>query len=185
MFEHVLYSGIVREQHRPGSGAGQTPVLNLKNRFMRIETAIKQQSFRNENHRAVVNLLYTFNTVSNAIQHILNQEGLTMQQFNVLRILRGRHPEPATNTLIRDRMLDKNSDVTRIIDRLVKTGLVERTLCRGDRRRVDIVITGKGLEALKRIDKRNDEMDAIVGNLSEKEVGQLNSLLDKLRDGLE
>jgi DNA-binding MarR family transcriptional regulator len=148
---------------------------------MRIEAAIKQQKFRNEHHRAAVNLLYTYNVVSSAIQKILSEEGLTMQQFNVLRILRGQHPDPATNSLVRDRMIDKNSDVTRIIDRLVKTGLVERSLCSEDRRRVDIVITGKGLGILAKIDKRNSDMDAIMSGLTEREVEMLNELLDKVR----
>ena len=149
---------------------------------MRIEEAIRQSSFRNEHHKAAVNLLYTYNMVSGAIQKILNKEGLTMQQFNVLRILRGQHPDPATNSLIRERMIDKNSDVTRIIDRLLKTGHVERSLSRSDRRRVDIVITEKGMDALARIDKRNDELDSIMAALSEQEVGLLNDLLDKLRE---
>jgi DNA-binding MarR family transcriptional regulator len=150
---------------------------------MRIEEAIKQASFRNEHHKAAVNLLYTYNMVSGAIQKILNKEGLTMQQFNVLRILRGQHPGPATNSLVRERMIDKNSDVTRIIDRLLKSGHVKRSLCRTDRRRVDIVITEKGMDALARIDTRNDELDAIMAALSEEEVGLLNGLLDKLRNG--
>jgi DNA-binding MarR family transcriptional regulator len=148
---------------------------------MRIEEAIRQTSFRNEYHRAAVNLLYTYNMVSGSIQKILSEEGITMQQFNVLRILRGQYPGPATNSLIRERMIDKNSDVTRIIDRLLKTGHVKRNLCKSDRRRVDIVITEKGLETLSRIDRRNDELDSIMGNLSEDEVRQLNELLDKLR----
>jgi DNA-binding MarR family transcriptional regulator len=150
---------------------------------MRIEEAIRQSSFRNEHHKAAVNLLYTYNMVSGSIQKILNEEGLTMQQFNVLRILRGQHPGPATNSLIRERMIDKNSDVTRIIDRLLKSGHVKRTLSRTDRRRVDIVITEKGMEALARIDKRNDELDSIMAALNEEEVRLLNGLLDKLRDG--
>ena len=149
---------------------------------MRIEEAIRQSSFRNEHHKAAVNLLYTYNMVSGAIQKILNKEGLTMQQFNVLRILRGQHPGPATNSLIRERMIDKNSDVTRIIDRLLKSGHVERSLSRTDRRRVDIVITEKGMDALARIDTRNDELDSTMAALSEQEVGLLNGLLDKLRD---
>ena len=150
---------------------------------MRIEEAIRQSSFRNEHHKAAVNLLYTYNMVSGAIQKILNKEGLTMQQFNVLRILRGQHPGPATNSLIRERMIDKNSDVTRIIDRLLKSGHVERSLSRTDRRRVDIVITEKGMDALARIDTRNDELDAIMAALSVEEVGLLNNLLDKVRNG--
>jgi DNA-binding MarR family transcriptional regulator len=148
---------------------------------MKIEAAIKQQAFRNEYHRATVNLIYTCSTLSSEIQKILGTEGLTMQQFNVLRILRGQHPEPATNSLVRDRMIDKNSDVTRIVDRLRKTGHVKRTLCRDDRRRVDIIITEKGLHVLEKMDERNDEMDAMMKKLSKQEISQLNTLLDKIR----
>lgn len=115
------------------------------------------------------------------MQEFLRDSELTMQQFNILRILRGQHPNPATNGMVKERMLDKNSDVTRIIDRMVKNGLVQRVNCESDRRRVDITITPKGLEILVKLDKRAPEMDLIAEGVNDDEATQLNVLLDKLR----
>lgn len=106
-----------------------------------------------------------------------------MQQFNILRILRGQHPNPITNTMVKERMLDKNSDVTRIIDRLIRDGLVSRVNCEADRRRVDITITQKGLDVLGRLDAKSDEMDKIGQGLNEDESTIMNDMLDKLRSG--
>ncbi len=140
-----------------------------------------QSKFRNEHHKVLVNLIYTYNYISGCLQKILHDKNVTMQQFNILRILRGAHPEPVSNGMIRERMLDKNSDVTRIIDRLIKDGYVIRNACKEDRRRVNISITEKGLEQLTEIDKVSCEMDKITNSLSEDEANQLNILLDKIR----
>lgn len=104
-----------------------------------------------------------------------------MQQYNILRILRGQHPNPATNSLVKDRMLDKNSDVTRIIDRMIRDGLVLRVNCESDRRRVDITITDAGLDKLQRLDRISGQMDQIAAGLTEDEAVNLNEMLDKLR----
>ncbi len=146
-----------------------------------IESEISQSSFRNERHKAVVNLIYTYGFVSGRLQEIIGAEGLTMQQFNILRILRGRHPEPCTNSHIKSRMLDKNSDVTRIVDRLIRNEMAERCSSKEDRRKVEITITDKGLSALSRLDDQNRIMDDIVSGLSNDEVEMLNALLDKIR----
>lgn len=148
---------------------------------MSLEQEI-QSTFRNEHHKALVNLIYTYNYISGCLQRILHEKNVTMQQFNILRILRGAHPEPITNGTIRDRMLDKNSDVTRIIDRLIKDGYVTRKPCREDRRRVNISITQKGLDQLAEIDQVSCEMDKITNALSEQEAFELNALLDKIRN---
>ncbi|HRO71451.1 MAG TPA: MarR family transcriptional regulator, partial [Chitinophagaceae bacterium] len=103
------------------------------------------------------------------------------QQFNILRILRGSHPQPLSTLQIRERMLDKMSDTSRIVDRLITKGLVKKAICKTDRRLVDVLITEKGRKMLERLDLRPDEMDNIVGNLSEKEATTLSELLDKLR----
>lgn len=129
----------------------------------------------------MINLFYTYNVLSGKMQEFLRDSELTMQQFNILRILRGQHPNPATNGMVKERMLDKNSDVTRIIDRMVKNGLVQRVNCESDRRRVDITITPKGLEILAKLDKRAPEMDLIAEGVNDDEATQLNVLLDKLR----
>ncbi|MEX0778639.1 MAG: MarR family transcriptional regulator [Balneolales bacterium] len=148
---------------------------------MRLEDEIKQTSFKSEHARAMVNLIYTYNHVSTTLQKFLHSHNLTMQQFNILKILRGQHPDKATNGMIRERMLDKNSDVTRILDRLIKEGLVLRENCSNDRRCVNIYITPKGLALLDNLDGYSDQMDSVLDKLSEKEAAQLNFLLDKIR----
>src|SRR5690606_27055746 len=147
----------------------------------RLEDEIKQYRFRSEEQRALINLVYTYNQVNNRLSALLSEFGLTPQQFNILRILRGQHPEPCTNNLIKDRMLDKNSDVTRIIDRMIKAGLVTRTSCSKNRRRVDIVITEKGLSQLSAIDERDQVADALFAHMTNEELNTLNGLLDKVR----
>ncbi len=148
----------------------------------RIEDEIKQYRFRSEEQRAMINLVYTYNHVNNRLTGLLAEFGLTPQQFNILRILRGQHPNPCTNNLIKDRMLDKNSDVTRIIDRMIKTGLVTRTSCSKDRRRVDITITDKGMAQLAVIDQKDQVADSVFSHLTQDELTHLNALLDKVRD---
>ncbi|MEO0897635.1 MAG: MarR family transcriptional regulator [Bacteroidota bacterium] len=107
--------------------------------------------------------------------------GVTSQQFNVLRILRGSYPEPISTSDIRERMLDKMSDVSRIVDRLVKKNLVSRRTCKSDKRLVDVLITEKGLELLKDMDNVQIMGDQAMSNLSTEEAETLNELLDKLR----
>jgi DNA-binding MarR family transcriptional regulator len=150
---------------------------------MRLEEEIQQFKFRNQRQKVMINLFYTYNVLSSRVQDFLKSEQLTMQQFNILRILRGQHPNPITNTMVKERMLDKNSDVTRIIDRLIREGLVSRVNCESDRRRVDITITQKGLDILSRLDAKSDEMDKIGHGLSEEESTIMNDMLDKLRSG--
>ncbi len=105
-----------------------------------------------------------------------------MQQYNILRILRGQHPKAATINLLKERMLDKMSDVSRLVERLRKADLVERKNCELDRRAVDVKITPKGLQLLKTIDEEIVELDSCMKSLSEKEIIQLNKLLDKMLD---
>jgi len=148
---------------------------------MGIEKDIQQQKFRNEYQKAVVNLIYTSNWMRERTSGIIEAEGITPQQFNILRILRGSHPMPLSTLQIRERMLDKMSDTSRIVDRLIAKGLVKKYICKKDRRLVDVIIAEKGMKMLERLDKRQDEMDAILGNLTEKEASSLSKLLDKIR----
>jgi DNA-binding MarR family transcriptional regulator len=148
---------------------------------MGIEKDIQQQKFRNEYQKAVVNLIYTSNWMRERTSGIIEAEGITPQQFNILRILRGSHPKPLSTLQIRERMLDKMSDTSRIVDRLIAKGLVKKYICKKDRRLVDVIIAEKGLKMLERLDKRQDDMDAILGNLTEKEASSLSKLLDKIR----
>lgn len=148
---------------------------------MRLEDEIQQFKFRNQRQKMLINLIYTYNAISSKMQEFLKSESLTMQQYNILRILRGQHPNPSTNSLVKERMLDRNSDVTRIIDRMIRDGLVSRVNCESDRRRVDITITDLGLEKLKRLDTMSTQMDTIATGLSEEESTIMNDMLDKLR----
>lgn len=147
---------------------------------MSIENDIQQAKFRNEHHKASVNLIYTSNWLMEKHKHLFDNEDITPQQFNILRILRGAGV-PLSTLQIRQRMLDKMSDTSRIVDRLVKKELVQKVVCKTDRRLVDVTISEKGLSLLEKMDGCNDEMDASVGNLTEEEANTLNQLLDKMR----
>jgi MarR family transcriptional regulator, 2-MHQ and catechol-resistance regulon repressor len=148
---------------------------------MGIDQDILQSKFRNEHQKAIVNLLYTYNWVTEKSKELFASEDITPQQFNILRILRGSHPTPLSTLQIRERMLDKMSDTSRIVDRLIAKGLVKKGICKDDRRLVDVMITEKGKKLLERLDARQDEIDNIIGNLSKKEASSLSELLDKIR----
>ena len=148
---------------------------------MGIDQDILQSKFRNEHQKAGVNLLYTYGWVMERTKELFASEDITPQQFNILRILRGSFPQPLSTLQIRERMLDKMSDTSRIVDRLITKGLVKKGTCKTDRRLVDVIITDKGKKMLERLDKRQDELDNIIGNLSEKEAAVLSELLDKIR----
>lgn len=149
---------------------------------MRLEQEIQQRVFENPYHRAVVNIVFTNNWLMERQLEIVKPFGITMQQFNLLRILRGQYPEPATIKLIKERMLDKMSDASRIVEKLRIKDLVKREVCPDDRRNVDVCITDKGLNLLSKIDKHMPEIYNIMGNLNKNEITALNELLDKLRD---
>lgn len=150
---------------------------------MKLEDAIQQRKpFPNPRQRMVVNLLYTSNWLISRQKEFFKRFDITVQQFNVLRILRGRHPEPISTSDIRGRMLDRMSDVSRIVDRLVKKDMVIRTTCKQDKRLVDVVITDKGLSLLSSIDAQWEELDSLTSTLSLEEVQIMNDLLDKFRE---
>lgn len=128
-----------------------------------------------------MNLLFTYGWALEKIKEFLSQEDITHQQFNILRILRGTYPKPLSTLQIRERMLDKGSDTSRIVDRLLLKGLVEKHTCPQDKRLVDVTIADKGNALLQRLDDAREKMDAVTGNLSEEEAEQLSSLLDKMR----
>ncbi len=148
---------------------------------MRIEDEIKQKKFRSENQKLIVNLLLTGSWISFKSYEMLKPFQLTTQQYNVLRILRGQYPEPATINLLIDRMMDKMSNASRIVDRLETKKLVERKLKAEDRRCVDVMITEKGIKLLEKIGEREKEYENNLFNLTAKEAKLLNGLLDKLR----
>jgi len=148
---------------------------------MKLEEEIKQSKFRNEYHKLAVNIFFTYSWLLNLQTQLFKKFKITSNQYNILRILRGQYPNPATINLLKDRMIDKMSDASRLVERLRKKGLVKRELCENDRRRVDVIITDKGLKLLSDIDKLNDEYDSFFKNLSVTESKTLNDLLDKLR----
>jgi len=149
---------------------------------MTLEKDINQHKFRNEHQKSALNLIYTFNWINEKLDKIFEQYDITQQQFNILRILRGAGGGPLSTLQIRQRMLDKMSDTSRIVDRLIKKGLVKKNICKSDRRLVDVIITEKGKKLLEKIDNTNEEMDGIFKNLSQADAKNLNQLLDKLRN---
>jgi DNA-binding MarR family transcriptional regulator len=148
---------------------------------MGIEEDIKSTNFEDNYHKAVINLSYTYGWITNLSRPKFEQYNLTQQQFNILRILRGQYPKPATVNLLKERMIDKMSDASRIVDRLVQKGLVSRCTNNKDRRAVDIRISDEGLEILSKMDKEFKTSDMLKDNLTEEEAGQLSELLDKMR----
>lgn len=148
---------------------------------MSLEQDIKQAKFRNEHHKASINIIYTYNWVMERQKALFDAENITPQQFNILRILRGSAPRPISTLQIRERMLDRMSDTSRIVDRLVLKGLASKKPCASDKRLVDIAITDAGMKLLQRLDAKNDELDAILGALTPGEISTLNILLDKIR----
>lgn len=150
---------------------------------MSIETDIKQATpFKTPYHRVMVNLIYTSNWVADSQMRLLKPFGLTIQQYNVLRILRGQHPNPVKVSDITERMLDKMSNASRLVDKLVTKQLVLRTECPSDRRAVDVVITDKGMDLLKRLDVHQADWDKEqYCKLTEDEAVHLSQLLDRLR----
>jgi MarR family 2-MHQ and catechol resistance regulon transcriptional repressor len=151
--------------------------------IMGIENDIQQSRFRNAHQKAAINLIYTLGWMRDRTKCIFEAEDITSQQFNILRILRGSFPQPLSTLQIRERMLEKMSDTSRIVDRLIAKGLVKKVICKSDRRLVDVIITDKGKKLLERLDAKQDEIDAVLSNLSEKDANILSDLLDKIREG--
>jgi DNA-binding MarR family transcriptional regulator len=148
---------------------------------VKLEEEIKQKKFKNEYHKLAINLAYTYNLLNYQNHLKFKDKDITPQQYNVLRILRGQHPNPCNLKLVKERMLDRMSDASRIIDKLKSKGLVERRECPDDRRNVDLLITEKGLSLLKSLDFIDDEFKSIFKNLSVQDAKTLNELLDKAR----
>ena len=148
---------------------------------MSLEKEKKKKTFRNEYQKGVINLIYTYNWLNEKMKSFFEKEDITSQQFNILRILRGAGV-PISTLQIRERMLDKMSDTSRIVDRLVLKGLAKKNICKNDKRLVDVSISTKGQKLLEKIDAYESKMDAIIGNLSQAEAKTLNNLLDKIRN---
>jgi DNA-binding MarR family transcriptional regulator len=146
-----------------------------------LEDEIQQRVFKSVQQKLAINLIYTSNWLNSCYNELFKNTDLTPQQYNVLRILRGQHPNTCNLKLIKERMLDRMSDASRIVDKLVNKKLVVRTQCPSDRRSVNILISDKGLALLKELDVMEESNKQLFSNLSEKEIAKLNDLLDRLR----
>ena len=148
---------------------------------MEIDKEIQTTKFEDSYHKLTINITYTYGWLTNLTREKFEKHNLTSQQFNILRILRGQYPKPATVNLLKERMLDKMSDASRIVDRLIQKGMVSRCTNTKDRRAVDIRISELGLETLSIMDTEFKAKDILQNNLTEAEANQLSDLLDKMR----
>lgn len=148
---------------------------------MRLSDEIRQEKFNSEYHKLSINLYYTSSWLHAKQIKFFKKHGISPQQYNVLRILRGQFPNPATVNLLIERMLDKMSNASRLVDKLCEKNYVRRTVSIQDKRKADVVITNEGLEYLKMMDKEILKFESSLEALTEKEAMQLNTLLDKLR----
>lgn len=149
-----------------------------------LEKLITQAKFKDEKQKALVGLLYVSNVITGYHEELFKKYGITCQQYNALRIMRAQLPKPCTVNLVRDRMIDKMSDTSRIVERLRKAGFVERIQSEKDRRAVDIIITPSGLRLLKRLDKEEKKMHKPTELISAKEARALNATIEKILDAL-
>lgn len=149
---------------------------------MSLEKDIQQTNFKSPYSKAIINIIYTNNWLQSLQVEIFKPFDLTLQQYNVLRILRGQYPNPITVIAIIERMLDKMSNASRLVDKLIVKELVIRKSCPHDRRAVDVVITEKGLNLLDEIDVIQHKWEEKFHGLDEKEVLLLSELLDKMRN---
>lgn len=148
---------------------------------MEIGKEIKQAKFQSEYQKMLINIWFTSSWLQSIHASNLKPYGISTQQYNILRILRGQYPTPVTVNLLIDRMLDKNSNASRLVEKLRMKKLVERAVCKEDRRAVNVIITQRGLDLLTELDKIDDSFFKQLKNLSKEEAEKLNTLLDKLR----
>jgi len=148
---------------------------------MALEQDIKQSKFRDDHEKAAINVLYTASWLSNKNALRLRPHGITSEQFNVLRILRGSYPNKLMLAEITSRMIDKSSNATRLVEKLRQKGLLKREICENNRRQVDITITDNGLSLLKNIDVEMEAWLTTLRSITVAEAHELNRILDKLR----
>ncbi|EEI89581.1 MarR family winged helix-turn-helix transcriptional regulator [Sphingobacterium spiritivorum] len=151
---------------------------------MKIEEELKVRQFKSEWHKVTVNLVFTANKLTEILEKRAEKQQITLQQFNALRILRGQYPNPATNNLLKSRLLTNTPDISRLMDRLVAKDLISRCKSSGDKRSVDLLITDKGLQVLEELEEVMLLNDILPKNFKEKDCEKLSDLLDKLRGSL-
>ena len=148
---------------------------------MGIGQDIKQEKFASEKSKATLNIIFTGNWIIQQQNEILKPFGITVQQYNVLRILRGQQGKPITILGITERMLDRMSNASRLVDKLLDKKLVERRECSNDRRAVDILILQKGLDLLKEVEVFQHQWESKLSQMNEEKLKVLNELLDEFR----
>ena len=149
---------------------------------MKIEEVVKSNAIMGLSQKAVLNIIYTQNNINERLIEILKPYDLSNEQYNVLRILRGQKGSPANMCVIQERMIAKTSNTTRLVDKLLVKELVTRKVCKENRRKIEVLITEKGLAILKELDPKVDHYEKdIVANLTSGELEQLNHLLEKIR----
>lgn len=149
---------------------------------MKLEEEIKQKEFTNVYNKLAVNIIYTNSWLDYHLQKRFKEHDLTSSQYNILRILKGQYPDKVSVNLLKDRMLDKMSDASRLVERLRVKGFVERETSKIDRRKVEVIITEAGLNLLKDLDVLENDIDKLLESLTEEEAETINNLLDKARN---
>ncbi len=150
---------------------------------MKLEDEIKQKKFKDEYQKLLLNIIFTGNWLNSQSIKAFKPYGVSPQQYNVLRILKGQYPDAITVNQIAERMLDKNSNASRLIDKLVVKKLVNRTICKEDRRQMDIAITKSGIDLIEKMNIEETGIHAIIPKLvSKKDAKLLNDILDSIRD---
>ena len=148
---------------------------------MSLEEDIKQEKFSSEYHKLTINIAFTNSYLTNLLNNYLKPFDLSMQQYNVLRIIRGQHPNPVSINAITDRMIDKMSNASRLVEKLRKKTMIHRQTCNTDKRQVDVCITTKGLEILAEIDALMDRYEKKFTHIDLAEISVANKVLDDLR----
>jgi DNA-binding MarR family transcriptional regulator len=148
---------------------------------MKLEKEIQQSKFQNEFQKLYLNIIYTASWLNLKNTQRLKPFGVSPQQYNILRILRGQYPNSATVTLLTERMLDKNSNASRLVEKLKQKQLVDRCECPEDRRAVNVRITQKGLDLLAKLDITDENIQRDLSEITGEEAAVVNAVLDKLR----
>ena len=148
---------------------------------MRLEEELKQEEFSSEYQKAILNILFTGHWLESENAKFLKPYGISPQQYNVLRILKGQGDKAISVNNIMSRMIDKMSNASRLVEKLRQKKLIERVTCDSDRRQVDVKITKDGLRLLKKLSKEMDSFDMIMTKLTKTDAKNLNTILDKIR----
>ena len=151
---------------------------------MKLEDSIKQSKFKTAHHKLLLNIIYTAGLLNAQQTRFFKKYDLSPQQYNVLRILRGQYPHPASVGLVQDRMLDQMSNASRLIEKLKQKSLLERRECKEDRRQVDVMLTESGMNLLSLIDQEFGSFEQGLAPLTDADASSLNDLLDRLNEKL-